>query len=127
MPLTLIIALGAIAVAGFALLLRLAGRSRRCVLTPETVAAAWLQQFPSDPPRDVTLAHDGHAALILSDLGTGLLWSHGAGTLARRLVDYDLLDQGDHLRVVFHDFTAPAATIKLDPFERRHWLGQMQA
>ncbi|TDE39651.1 hypothetical protein [Antarcticimicrobium sediminis] len=127
MPPLLLIALGGLGIAGFALLLRLAGRSRRCVLTDEMAESAWLRHFPDDPLREVTLAHDGHAALILSDLGTGLLWSHGAGTVARRLVDYDLFDQGDHLRVVFHDFTAPAATIKLDPFEHRHWLDRMQA
>ncbi len=127
MPPLLLIALGGLGIAGIALLLQLSGRSRRCVLTDEMAEAAWLRHFPDDPLREVTLAHDGHAALILSDLGTGLLWSHGADTVARRLVDYDLIDSGDHLRVVFHDFTAPTAILKLDPFERRHWLDQMQA
>ncbi len=127
MPLEFLLALVIGGIAGIAVLLHLAGRSRRCVLSPETAEAAWLRHFPGDRVHETRIASDGHAALIVTDRGTGLLWALGADTVARRLEDFDLIDKGDHLRVVFHDFTAPAVTLALDPFERRHWLNRMQA
>ncbi|TDK42311.1 hypothetical protein [Antarcticimicrobium luteum] len=126
MPLTVLIPMVVLGIAGIALLLHLAGRSQRCVLTPVSAEMAWLRQFPGDRVAEATVARDGHAALILTDHGPGLLWAFGADTVARRLLDYDLIDRGDRLRVVFHDFTAPTVTLTLDPFERRHWLNRMQ-
>lgn len=126
MPLTVLVALVIGGVGGIALLLHLSGRSRRCVLTSETAEAAWLRQFPGDRVAEATVSKDGHAALILTERGLGLLWAFGADTVARRLENFDLIDKGDRLRVVFRDFTAPAVTLALDAFERRHWLNRMQ-
>ena len=127
MPLEILLTLVIGGIAGIALLLHLAGRSRRCVLSREGAEAAWRRHFPGDRIAEVTVAHDGHAALVLTDRGPGLLWAFGADTVARRLRDYDLIDRGDRLRVVFHDFTAPAVSLALDASERRHWLNLMQA
>jgi len=127
MPLEILLALVIGGIAGIALLLHLAGRSQRCILTPETAGAAWLRHYPDDTPREIEVARDGHAALVLTDRGQGLIWAFGADTAARRLEDYDLIDRGDRLRVVFHDFTAPAVTLRLDDFERQHWLNRMQS
>lgn len=126
MPLTILLALVVGGIAGIALLLHLSGRSRKRVLTPETAADDWLRHFPQDQVYEATISHDGHAALVLTGAGPGLLWAFGANTVARRLKDFDLIDKGARLRVVFHDFTAPAVSLRLDDFERQHWLNRMQ-
>ncbi|MDF1715339.1 MAG: hypothetical protein P1U75_01510 [Antarcticimicrobium sp.] len=127
MPLTVLVSLVAFGIAGIALLLHLAGRSKRCVLTREGAEAAWQRHFPGDIVEQITVARDAHAALVLTHLGPGLLWAFGADTVARRLEDFDLIDTGDRLRVVFHDFAAPSVTLVLDDFERPHWRNLMQA
>lgn len=126
MPLEFLLVLVTGGIAGIALLLHLSGRSRRCVLDPDRAAADWIRHFPQDRVHETTVSHDGHAALVLTGDGPGLLWSFGTDTVARRLKDFDLIDNGDRLRVVFHDFTAPAVTLTLDDFERPHWLNRMQ-
>ena len=127
MPLTTLIPMVVLGIAAIALLLHLTGRSRRCVLTAEAAEAAWLRQYPGDRVAETTVSRDGHAALILTERGPGLLWAFGADTVARRLENVDLIDSGDRLRVVFRDFTAPAVTLALDAIERRDWRNRMQA
>ena len=126
MPLSVLVSLVVVGIAGIALLLHLAGRSRRCVLTREDAETAWERHFPGDIVEQVTVSRDGHAALVLTHLGPGLLWAFGADTVARRLEDFDLIETGDGLRVEFHDFTASSVTLVLDDFERPHWRNLMR-
>jgi len=127
MPLSVLVSLVVVGISGIALLLHLAGRSKRCVLTREDAEAAWERHFPGDIVEQVTVSRDSHAALVLTHLGPGLLWAFGADTVARRLEDFDLIDTGDGLRVEFHDFTASSVTLVLDDFERPHWRNLMRA
>ncbi|WP_299662875.1 hypothetical protein [uncultured Ruegeria sp.] len=108
-------------IAGITLLLHMTGKSRLHLLTSETAPDQWLRHFPEDVVIDVTVAHDGHAALVRTEAGAGLLWSFGADTVARHLRDFDWLETSDGFEVLFHDFSTPRAIIHLDETERQHW------
>ncbi|MEX0366591.1 MAG: hypothetical protein AB3N22_11010 [Ruegeria sp.] len=108
-------------IAGIALLLHLTGQSARRLLTPEAARADWLRHFPDDAVIDVTVARDGHAALLRTETGPGLLWAFGADTVGRHLLDFDLIDHPEGFRIIFHDFTAPQVTLHLTEEERPHW------
>lgn len=123
MPLSILIPAGVAGLAAIALLLQLSTRAPRALPDLETARKIWLRRFPGDPIREVILSHDRHAALILSEEGSGLLWTYRSGTQARRLEDYDLIDEGTALRVIFHDATGTETTLRLDDFERRRWRG----
>ncbi len=125
MPLPVLLALVVGGISGIALLLHLTGRSRRAVLDPETAAAAWIRENPGDDVVEATVSADGHAALILTRQGKGLVWAMGADTTARPLRDFDLIETQQGLTVLFRDFTAPRARIRLTDFERRRWLSLM--
>lgn len=119
----LILVVGGIAV--LALLLHVLGKSRRMVLTTEDARTAWHRHFPDDEILGLTVAHDGHAALVQTNQGPGLLWAFGADTVARYLRDFDLVDKPGHLSVIFHDFTAPRVTLHLSDAERPIWQEMM--
>lgn len=123
LPLLLILVIGGISM--IALLLHLSGQSALAVLTPEDARAQWHRHFPDDAIHGVTMARTGHAALLRTSQGPGLLWSFGADTAARHLRDFDLLDHPKGLQVAFHDFTAPRVTLRLTPSERRDWQNRM--
>ncbi|TMV10240.1 hypothetical protein FGK63_04030 [Ruegeria sediminis] len=126
MPLEVMLALVIGGIAGIALLLHLSGRSNQRVLTPEIAREEWRRHFPDDMIVDVTLAHDGHAALMRTETGPGLLWALGADTVARHLMDFDWLDHPKGLEIFFHDFGAPRVLVRLDETERRHWRHLME-
>lgn len=121
MPLDILLVLVIGGIAGITLLLHMTGKSRLLLLTSETAQEQWLRHFPDDTVLDVTVAHDGHAALVRTETGVGLLWSFGADTVARHLLDFDWIDHPKGLEVQFHDFSTPRALIRLDEIERRHW------
>ena len=121
MPLEILLVLVVGGIAGVTLLLHLTGRSRLHLLTPQTVPGQWLRHFPDDTVIDATLAHDGHAALVRTQAGAGLLWSFGADTVARYLEDFDWIETSEGIEVQFHDFSTPRATLHLDETERQHW------
>lgn len=121
MPLEILLVLVVGGIAGITLLLHLTGKSRLSVLTPETAPDQWLRHFPDDTVIDATIAHDGHAALVRTETGAGLIWSFGADTAARHLMDFDWLDHPDGIEVQFHDFGTPRVILRLDETERRHW------
>lgn len=120
----LILVVGGIAV--IALLLHALGKSRLAVLGQETARAAWQRHFPDDVILELVVAGDGHAALVQTTQGPGLLWSFGADTVARRLRDFHLLEKPGQLSVVFRDFTAPRVTLHLSDAERPHWQRMMK-
>ncbi len=126
MPLEILLVLVIGGLAGIALLLHLTGRSQRRVLTPDNARAEWRRHFPEDMVIDVTVAHDCHSALIRTETGAGLLWSFGADTVGRHLLDFDWLEHPQGLAVHFHDFGAPSVVVRLDETERRHWRHLME-
>lgn len=104
-----------------ALILHLTGRSAKTVLTAEQARSAWLRQFPDDKIGQVLTAQDGHAALLQTSQGMGLVWAFGANTVARPLQGCDLSDRPDGLRVRFAEFTAPSTRLTLGETERADW------
>lgn len=126
MPLGILLALVVGGIAGITLLLHVSGRSKPFLLTPESAHAQWLRQFPDDDILEVTVAHNGCAALIQTNIGPGLLWSFGADTVGRHLVDYDLQDLPEGFRIKFHDFSAPKTLVRLDKVERSRWRDLME-
>ena len=125
MPLYILLTLVIGGIAGIALLLHLMGKSAPLVMSSEDARAAWHRHFPDDEIKDALITGDGHAALIRTSQGPGLVWSFGADTVARHLRDFDVIEAPDHLRVIFHDFTAPKVTLHLDENERQHWQSLM--
>lgn len=119
LPLLLILVIGGIS--AITLLLHLLGKSRLAFLTAGDARNAWHRHFPDDDIQNVTVAQNGHAALVRTDQGPGLLWSFGADTVGRHLHDFDLIETPDHLRVIFHDFTAPRVSLHLTETERSRW------
>lgn len=119
LPLLLILVIGGIA--AIALLLHLSGRSEIRALDPDSARAAWLRHFPDDPADTVTVTRDGHAAMVRTGAGVGLVWSFGADTVARHLRDCDLVETGTGLDIAFHDYTAPRVRLVLEPDERAAW------
>jgi hypothetical protein len=125
MPLNILLILVVGGISLIALLLHLLGKSRQVILSPEDARTAWHRHFPDDQIVDLMVSGDGHAALVQTGQGPGLLWSFGADTVARHLRDYDLLDEPHHIKVVFHDFAAPSATLHLTDTERPVWQQKM--
>lgn len=125
MPLGILLALVVGGIAGITLLLHITGKSRVHVLTPEAASTQWLRHFPDDAVIDVTVTHDGHAALVRTKAGPGLLWSFGADTVARYLLDCTQHAHPDGLAIRFRDFSAPYVILHLDETERRHWHNLM--
>ena len=125
MPLNILLILVVGGIAAIAVLLHILGKSRLIVLTSEDARSAWHRHFPDDEILGLTVAQDGHAALVQTGQGPGLLWSFGADTVARHLRDFDLLDKPGHLAVIFHDFTAPRVTLHLTDAERPLWQKMM--
>ena len=104
-----------------AVLLHRLGKSRLTILNKHSAQVAWSRHFPDDDVRTVTVAQDGHAAIVETSHGPGLLWSFGADTVGRYLQDYQLSEASDHLKVTFSDFTAPHVTLILNEQERALW------
>lgn len=127
MPLNVLLILVVGGISLIALLLHLLGKSRQITLSLEDARTAWHRHFPDDQIVDLMVASDGHAALVQTDQGPGLLWSFGADTVARHLRDYDLLNEPHHIRVIFHDFSAPSATLHLTDAERPTWQKLMSS
>lgn len=126
MPLEVLLTLVIGGIASIVLLLHLLGKSARRVMSAEDARAAWHRHFPDDTVTGLDLAHDGHAALVQTEQGPGLLWAFGADTVARHLRDFDLIDAPKGLRVRFHDYTAPGVTLRLAEDERALWAEKMR-
>ena len=121
MPLEILLVLVVGGITGITVLLHLSGKSRLRALTPESAQSEWLRHAPDDAIIDVTVAHDQRSALIRTETGNGLLWSFGADTVARRLLDFDWIEHPEGFEFQFHDFATPKVIIHLDEFERPHW------
>lgn len=125
MPLEILLVLVVGGIGAITVMLHLTGRSQRRVLTHETARAEWQRHFPEDEVVDVTVSHDGYAALVRTGSGPGLLWSFGADTVARHLLDFDWIENPKGFEFQFHDFATPKVLIHLDEIERQHWQNLM--
>lgn len=81
------------------------------------VRAAWLAEFPDDPIKQITLAPNGHGALVqLADCRVGLVRAMGKFFVAKKC-DAKLLKQivrqGSTLHFHFVDFTDPLYELTL--------------
>ena len=121
MPLEILLVIVIGGIAGIALLLHLTGRSARLHLTGDTARRAWLRHSPEEEPLAILIADDGHAALIRTDTGHGLVWSFGQDTVARHLGEVDVSVCGSGLKIDFHDFSTPPTRITLSGPELKLW------
>jgi len=122
MPLSILLPMVVLGIAGIAVLLHLLGLSRRAVLADEAAArAAWLREFPADAPIHVTLCHDRSAALIETGQGPGVVWPMGADTTARYLTGARARRTKTGLRLDLPDYTAPRVHLTLDAGEAARW------
>ncbi|SLN65999.1 hypothetical protein TRL7639_03737 [Falsiruegeria litorea R37] len=127
MPLDILLILVVVGIASIAVMLHLSGKSKRARLTSNNAGMAWVRHFPDDQVTNVMVAKDGHAALVTTSAGMGLIWSFGADTVARHLVDVSLDETKHGLRFKFSDFTAPSVRVALAPEERQTWCKTIQA
>lgn len=125
MPLPALLILVGGGIGGIALLLHFLGKSKPVILTSDAARTAWLRLFPDDTVTDITVSDNGHAALISTNHGTGLVWSFGVDTVARYLNDASITETKKRLKIRFHDFTAPMASIALTETERADWRQKM--
>ncbi len=121
MPLHILLIMVTVGISLIVLVLHLSGCSAKTVLSAESAHEAWLRQFPEDEIQQVLIAQAGHAALVQTSHGMGLVWAFGADTVARLLTDIDLIDTPHGLRVDFHEFAAPNSGLTLTETERADW------
>ncbi len=126
MALNILLALVIGGIASIAVLLHLMGKSRRRMMDVEDARAGWHRQFPDDLIEDAVVSRDGHAAIISTEQGPGLVWAHGADTAARRLRDFDIVSDADQITILFHDYTAPSVTLHLTESEQTLWQSLMR-
>jgi len=128
MPLSILLPMVVLGIAGIAVLLHLLGLSKPATFEDKAAARrAWLREFPEDTPTRVTLSHDRHAALVETPRGPGVVWPMGADTTARYLDGAHVTQTDTGLRIALPDYTAPRIALKLDPEEARQWPGLMEA
>lgn len=126
MPLGLLIIIVVIGIAGIALLAHRLGMSAPLEMAEDDARARWLREWPDDPVTAIRRAPDGHAALVLTRTGPGLVWSFGADSVARRIRDAELTDCAQGLRIDLHDFAAPPVTLHLPPDDARTWRAAIE-
>jgi hypothetical protein len=124
-PLTILLILVVGGIGGIALMLHFLGKSQPVVLSDDTARKAWLRLYPEDTVVDVTLSDTGHAALINTGHGLGLVWSFGIDTVARQLDGAEIVETANHLKIRFPDFSAPSVVISLKETERAEWRSKM--
>ncbi|MCE8006888.1 hypothetical protein [Aestuariivita sp.] len=121
MPIELLLILVVVGIAGIAGLTWLAGLAKPRELDEQDARSEWARHYPDDQIASVWITHDQHAALVITEQGPGLLWVMGADTVARHLLDFDIMDEPHGLSVLFHDYTAPKVHLHLDEDERLVW------
>lgn len=127
MPLHILLPLVVLGIAGITLMLHLLGYSRQIVIRDADHAMQlWQHHWPDDQVHSALVAQDGHAALIETENGTGLVWAFGADAGARLLAGATPSPCGAGLRVRLHDFTAPAITLHLRPDEAGAWQARIE-
>lgn len=129
MPLPLLGALVVLGIGGVVLLVHLLRLSRPLGFADEAAArAAYLADYPDDEVVSVLLADDGHAAVLGTRAGLGLVAALGAGRLTRRLGPGDLSgveERRGALRLRLDDWGAPAVTLACADAARRSEMKRM--
>lgn len=122
MPLHILLPFVVFGIIGIALLLHLSGRSKLFRFRSENHARTeWLRAFPDLSPDQVTLAETGHAAIVQTDQGPGLIWGFGADCVAHLADNVEIFDAPRGLTIRFHDFATPNVTLNLTKQERPIW------
>jgi|TARA_R110000851_G_scaffold170606_1_gene316929 hypothetical protein len=128
MPLSILLPMVILGIAGIAVLLHVLGLSRRATLSDAAAArAAWLREFPEDAPTKVILCHDHSAALIETAQGRGVVWPMGADTTARYLRGARVRQRKTGLTLDLPDYTAPRIRLTLSPDEAASWCALLEA
>ncbi len=128
MPLSILLPMVVLGIAGIAVLLHVLGLSRRATLSDAAAArAAWLREFPEDSPIRVILCHDHSAALIETARGRGVVWPMGADTTARYLNGARIRQRKTGLTLDLPDYTAPRIRLTLAPDEAANWCALLEA
>lgn len=126
MPLSVLLILVGGGIAGIALALHLLGLSRLVPLDPDTVRAEWLRHFPDEHVRDLRITSTGHAALVETESGPGLLWRFGADTVARHLSGVRVTRTRHGITLRLRDYTAPRVHLRLAPDECESWIKRIE-
>lgn len=127
MPLSILLPMVVLGIAGVAVLLHLMGLSRPAVLEDAAAAQrAWMDEFPEDPPKRIVLSHDRHAALVETEKGRGVVWPMGADTTARYLEGAKISRTVKGLRIDLPDYTAPRILLTLNDDEADQWPRMME-
>ncbi|MGH1412361.1 MAG: hypothetical protein ACRBB0_02640 [Pelagimonas sp.] len=128
MPLTILIALVVIGIAGIAVLTYWLGLSRpKTFASDSDVRAAWFREFSDIPVTHVTLCQSGNGALVQTPNGPGLVWAMGVDSTARFLTGASLSATDTGMRIDLPDYSAPHVTLRLTPTEITQWTGQIGA
>ncbi|WP_371228321.1 hypothetical protein [Roseovarius sp. 2305UL8-3] len=127
MPLTVLVPMVLLGIAGIALLLHVLGLSQRKLFGDVAEArTAWLHEFPEDMPIRLVLSHDHRAALIDTAKGHGIVWPMGADSTARYLDGAKVARTATGLRIDLPDYTAPRIDLELDAEEVARWPQLME-
>lgn len=117
MPLSVLLPMVVLGIAGLGLLLHLAGQSRAFEIGNDEVARReWLRHWPDDAVFAVHLV--AGAALVETQAGLGLLRAFGTDTVAHRVTGMREIPGG--LRIEFGDFGVPAVRLAVEDPGR--WL-----
>lgn len=122
MPLSVLLPMVVLGISGIALLLHLLGKSGRLRLDREAAIAGWQREMGHTKVQQVLLAPSGHAALVQSDTGAGLVWVLGRDTVARTLGPGSLTRAKGRLRVSFSDYGSNDVILDLPPDTQKLWI-----
>lgn len=127
MPLWLFAVIVVGGIAGVIALIHFLGFSRQFHINNDDVTRTqWLRHWPDDQIQSLRRAKEGHAALVESQNGPGLLWSFGADTTARHIQSATTTPCETGLIFTLHDFTAPHVTITLGADEAKQWQSEIE-
>ncbi len=127
MPLSILVPMVVIGIAGIAVLLHVLGKTGGRPLTSEDMArAAWLREMPDARIARVHLSRTGRAALIESDAGLGIVWAMGADTAVRMLSGSRAEVRGHTLSLRLKDYDAPRIRLALDGNEAEDWAAKVE-
>ncbi|MEC8575659.1 MAG: hypothetical protein VXZ09_18700, partial [Pseudomonadota bacterium] len=77
MPLEILVTMVVCGVVAIAIILHMSGRSAVVPLTEDSATRAWLRHSPDSAVQSARPAATGHAALITTEQGMGIVWCFG--------------------------------------------------
>lgn len=124
MPLTVLLPLVVFGIGGIVVLIRLMRPTPVLAIDGEDSARRIWNHRNHETPAEKLLINPAHShALIETGAGPGILWAFGADPVTRLLNHpFDCQETRHGLRIVTHDFTAPAIDIPLPQDLRAGWL-----